>query len=312
MSSSDKTAKHVKGIEYFVKKSAISNVFQQYCNEKQIPAKKVEDSRLALLSSTVKLWKKYPETVNKAAKTRKHIVLPSYVCLTNIDPSEVDAKISVLVHDLYRFFSPNSKLGRFNIEHAVRNLKKADKVIVNSEKTRTTLEETVFHSTQTSFELFEPRVDPSFYPENKAPGKVELPENYILYVGSFVERKNIEYLADVLSELPEDIELVVAGHSFDPERKQELLDKASRKQVLDRVNFTGYLSQTDLRRTYSNALAYFHPAFRGGYEMTPVEAEACGTPAFVYKKIPSSKEASHVFSDFHTKKLADRIKEVAV
>jgi glycosyltransferase involved in cell wall biosynthesis len=82
--------------------------------------------------------------------------------------------------------------------------------------------------------------------------------------------------------------------------------------VLDRVQFGGQISQTDLPRWYHMADLYISPSHVDGSSVSLMEALACGLPALV-SDIPANKEwvregvNGWLFPDGDADALADKI-----
>jgi glycosyltransferase involved in cell wall biosynthesis len=105
---------------------------------------------------------------------------------------------------------------------------------------------------------------------------VELPEQYLLFVGSLNPRKNIEGVVRSFlqlkqrSEIPHD--LVVIG----PDNKS--IFKRASIEDRDDIVTPGFLSKMELKHAYANADVFVFPSFYEGFGLPPLEALACGTP----------------------------------
>ncbi len=107
------------------------------------------------------------------------------------------------------------------------------------------------------------------------PGEQPLPTRDILFAGRLVERKGCGwFIREVLSQLPPDIRLRVAGTCWDAAEKKALNDP--------RVDFLGPLDQAQLAREYAAALCVIVPNIEvasGEYEgfgLVAPEAAAAG------------------------------------
>jgi glycosyltransferase involved in cell wall biosynthesis len=125
-------------------------------------------------------------------------------------------------------------------------------------------------------------VDPQFQP---LPAKEveafrerrDLPERYVLFVGTLEPRKNLEHLVEAFSRVYDGrIQLVLVGGTgwhYDAlhRRVEELnLDAA--------VLFPGYVRSEELPLWYNAATALAYPSLYEGFGMPVTEAQACGTP----------------------------------
>jgi len=113
-------------------------------------------------------------------------------------------------------------------------------------------------------------IDELFLEEN-AGEPIEVPDEYILFVGSADERKNLSGLIQAYEQLDTDCELVVVGPSDTVAFGQEGVDRE------DIVNL-GYVSREELRYVYENATLFAYPSLYEGFGLPPLEAAACGTP----------------------------------
>jgi glycosyltransferase involved in cell wall biosynthesis len=105
---------------------------------------------------------------------------------------------------------------------------------------------------------------------------------YILYIGGFEARKNIEgalsAFALIKDEFP-DVSFVIGGKIRQGDPSYEgLLRFISKIDIADRVRFVGFVDNRYLGWFYSNALFHVFISFAEGFGLPPLEAMACGTP----------------------------------
>jgi len=114
----------------------------------------------------------------------------------------------------------------------------------------------------------------------RARQRYNLPENYLLFVGSLEPRKNVKTLLESYSRLKESFKkefpLVIAGgrgwlNSDIPELVKTL-------GVEDRVVFAGYIDRGDIAAVYSGATVFVFPSLYEGFGLPILEAMGCGTP----------------------------------
>ena len=104
--------------------------------------------------------------------------------------------------------------------------------------------------------------------------RLELPERFILFVGSIEPRKNLPTLLDAWAAVPDRPDLVIAGAwgwKYEPIR--EHIDRLG-----SGIQMLGPVDPGDLPALYNLAIALAHPALYEGFGLTPLESMACGTP----------------------------------
>jgi glycosyltransferase involved in cell wall biosynthesis len=107
----------------------------------------------------------------------------------------------------------------------------------------------------------------------------DLPEQFLIFVGTIEPRKNLTKLIEALQLLRDQgvhIPLVIVGG------KGWLYDDFFRRldelEVHDSVLFPGYVPSADLPALYSAATAAVMPSIYEGFGLPVLEAMACGTP----------------------------------
>ena len=110
--------------------------------------------------------------------------------------------------------------------------------------------------------------------------KLNLPDNYLLFVGSTKPHKNfigiINAFASVLKSFPDE-NLVVLGIRFD-EINNELCKIIINNKLKDNLIFPGYIGENDLSYIYHNAKCLIFPSLYEGFGLPPLEAMAAGCP----------------------------------
>jgi len=123
--------------------------------------------------------------------------------------------------------------------------------------------------------------DPMFSPSKpadvkKIKAKYNLPESYLLFVGSLEPRKNIDLLIDAMGKLKSDIPLVLVG--WNGWGDKDWKGKIQKLGLANRIFRTGHLPDEDLKEIYSGAAALVYPSLYEGFGLPIVEAMACGCP----------------------------------
>ena len=112
----------------------------------------------------------------------------------------------------------------------------------------------------------------NFHPD--AEQRLDLPERYVLFVGSLQPRKNLPRLLDAWRQMKEaapDTWLVIAGAGGKMFRPMKLT-------VGERVIFLGAVSESDLPGLYSHAALFVLPSLDEGFGLPVLEAMTSGTP----------------------------------
>lgn len=99
-------------------------------------------------------------------------------------------------------------------------------------------------------------------------------EDYYLTVSRLVPYKHVDIIMKAFHSMP-DKKLIVIGDG--PEKNK------IKKLVTDNVQWLGYQSQGVLRNYMQNARAFIFAA-REDFGITPLEAQACGTPVIALKR----------------------------
>jgi glycosyltransferase involved in cell wall biosynthesis len=120
--------------------------------------------------------------------------------------------------------------------------------------------------------LFAP-TSPDIVAETRA--RLQLPERYILSVGSREPRKNLPRLLQAWQTIApqhNDVSLVIVGA-----KNTNTFRDAGIHAELPRVVQTGYLDHADLPRVYAGAELFVYPSLYEGFGLPVLEAMACGT-----------------------------------
>jgi len=128
-------------------------------------------------------------------------------------------------------------------------------------------------------------VDEAFQPcsaqkVEEARKKYNLPQKYILTVGTIEPRKNLKRLLQAFLELKKDKDfehkLVIAGEKG--WRYKDFFNELNKQRITEEVIITGHIDDRDLPAIYSGASVFVYPSLYEGFGLPPLEAMACGTP----------------------------------
>ncbi len=191
----------------------------------------------------------------------------------------------VTVHDLSAQLFPEQHTFRHRLSQKFLgpSLKKAKKIIAVSNATSSDIFR-FFPRYRSKVVVVYNGVHPIFKPatpeeEDEIFIRYNLPDNFLLYVGTLEPRKNVHRLVGAFARasdrLPET-KLVIAG----PEGwlYDEVFVRIRELNIVDEVIFIGYVPFEDLPALYSAARVFCYPSLYEGFGLPPLEAAACGTP----------------------------------
>jgi alpha-1,3-rhamnosyl/mannosyltransferase len=129
-------------------------------------------------------------------------------------------------------------------------------------------------------------VEPAFCPVRDAARldaarrRYQLPERFILHVGSFLRHKNLPTLLRAFAQLPPSLRacrhIVLAGTLG---RNAQAVRQTVRELGLDdQVVWPGRVANDDLPSFYSMAELFVMPSLYAGFGLPVLEAMACGAP----------------------------------
>ncbi len=133
-------------------------------------------------------------------------------------------------------------------------------------------------------------VDETFAPPPREEGRrlarerFGIPERYVLYVGQFDPRKNMDGLLGAFARAAEDdgaLRLVIAGELGKLSAHLGAALERTRAPR-ERVVVTGFVDDAILAALYAGAECLLHAALLEGFGLTPLESLAAGTPVVGY------------------------------
>jgi glycosyltransferase involved in cell wall biosynthesis len=217
---------------------------------------------------------------------------PSYALPTLLSQPSV-----VTIHDVIAFTHPlfcTPGSARVQKELIPRSVKSARRIIVPSLASKEELLRNIKGSTPEKIDVIPWGVSEHFKPPMtsrplteaglvEARLKLNLPEQYVLFVGNLEPKKNLTHLirafiaAKLNKKLPH--KLVLAGQKG--WGMQGLERDIRNLGATDSVFFTGYVPQALLPSIYNLADVFVMPSLIEGFGMPVLEAMACGCPVII-------------------------------
>jgi len=195
----------------------------------------------------------------------------------------------VTIHDLiYKFYpSDFSAIDRF-IYHKkfTYSCKRADRIIAISESTKNDIVQNygiepskIDVVYQSCNEAFKAHISKEEIASVKK--KFNLPEQYLLFVGSVIERKNVLSIIKALESIKKfmNIPLVIVGGGGT--HLQEVKKYAESKGLENLLYFPPYISNEYLPQVYRGARVFIYPSYYEGFGIPVIESMYSRTPVIV-------------------------------
>lgn len=150
--------------------------------------------------------------------------------------------------------------------------------------------------------------------DNYTPDFTPRTANRILFVGRVTGEKHIDVLLRAVSLLDAslDAQLEIVGGGDQMRNLQQL---ASTLGIADRVHFTGYVSDAELKEAYTRATVFAMPSIAELQSIATMEAMASALPvvaadAMALPHLVHDGENGHLFEPGNAQALADRLTDV--
>ncbi|AQL42256.1 hypothetical protein BV210_05805 [Halorientalis sp. IM1011] len=193
----------------------------------------------------------------------------------NAPLTEIDASVVVCTHDMNALRGMSSPTHRlYRTITLPRGLQLADAIVTVSEFSKSEIERII--SVDRSKISVVPNGVSDDYLYSSLESPVDLPDDYILYVGSLNPRKNISGILESYRILRENYgvphKLVIIG----PGNKSIFQDFTIGES--SQIVTPGYLTQPELKYAYKNADIFLYPSKYEGFGLPPLEAMTQMTP----------------------------------
>jgi glycosyltransferase involved in cell wall biosynthesis len=199
----------------------------------------------------------------------------------------------ITIHDLAPLRWPEHylRLPHARVGHAWEYAlaRRADAIIAVSESTRRDVVD-LLRVPPERVTVIPEAVDTEFRPPSAEEGRrvaatFGVPGRYVLYVGQFDPRKNMDGLLAAFARaaaIDGELRLVIAG---DLGKLSSFLTRALERTRAprERIVVTGRVTDTTLGALYAGAECLLHAALLEGFGLTPLESLAAGTPVVGYR-----------------------------
>ena len=198
---------------------------------------------------------------------------------TSIIPFATNAKMVATIHDLAFLKYPQffSRRGNSVFRRSLQILlKHADVLLCSSQSTLEDCQEFGFSSDRLRHVPLGVVAPMVMTTRDQIKTRYQLPDSYLLFVGTLEPRKNLSRLISALETLGDSVpELVVVGANGwgDVPDAKEVSNSAK-----TRVHFTGFVQPGDLGAIYECAEVLCYPSLMEGFGLPILEAMSHGTP----------------------------------
>jgi glycosyltransferase involved in cell wall biosynthesis len=151
---------------------------------------------------------------------------------------------------------------------------RADLIIAISENTKNDLVE-IFNISESKIRVV--HLANSIYIANKPKKSIDLPDNYILFIGHRGLYKNFNRFLNAISELIQnnsDLHLICGGGYNFNKKEMEMLKNLNVDKKVNQIN----LSDDTLSILYQNAQLFIFPSIYEGFGIPILESFSCGCP----------------------------------
>jgi len=210
-------------------------------------------------------------------------------------------KIVTIIHDIsFNFFPQFIKFSDlFFLKTLIPiSLKRADKIIAVSEFTK---EEIIkyYRINPEKIECVYNSINDNFLTDEVSEEKVRevkikynLPENFILYIGTLQPRKNIPQLIKAFGRIKDrlgNFKLVICGNKKSHNYDEKIEESIKTKNLENSVIFPGFIDEEDKKFVYKLAHVFVFPSLYEGFGIPILEAMSQNIPVLA-SNIPSLKE----------------------
>ena len=199
-------------------------------------------------------------------------------------PKNIKGKVIITIYDTVFFSAPETMGDMKAISEYKYAAERSDLIITISESAKSDIIKH-FNVDEKKIQIVTPGIDLQKYSYNytdieleNVRKKYDLPQNYILYLGTIEPRKNIERIVKAFKnykkEVKDDLKLVIVGNKG---WKYDNIMKLIESMGTD-IIITGYIDEEDKIPIYKLAQFFAFPSLYEGFGMPVLEAMAAGVP----------------------------------
>jgi len=142
--------------------------------------------------------------------------------------------------------------------------------------------------------------------------KYHLPDLFFFFLGNTDPKKNtkgtLKAFSDFLKQTGTSYKLVMLD--YDRSELEKLLDDIGDKNLIDHIELTGYVINTDLPAIYCQSKVFLYPSLRESFGIPMLEAMACGVPVITSNtsSMPEvAGDAAVIIDPFKPEKITDAL-----
>lgn len=230
-------------------------------------------------------------------------------------PIRLNGEVLITIHDAFHLAMPEKVGGKLKQFYAKKlyeeSITNAKEIITVSNFSMNELHKYLKIDTNKRINTIYNGVSSEwFYAENK-----NVTNPYIIFVGNVKPHKNLGVLLEAYRKIKDEVklDLLIVGKKEGFINGDNNLLKQQISELDDKVIFTGYVTDEEIKNYVSGADMMVFPSVYEGFGLPPLEAMACGTPTIISNaaSMPEiCEDASLYFDAKNPNELAEKIKKV--